>query len=292
MTLARISHLSSVILSTAVALMLSVFIPDASAQAQAAPPRAAAPAAPVIQWHNVKTALEAPLGTRLYIKASLVSVAAPRPESRQPWSLYVSDSSGAIRTVVFQDTWSKIPDTSFLEPGTRLDLYARVGEYRNERQLEIEQPNHFRRTPGTVNAGSAALRSGRDASRTFSLISIGSVNITHIGQPIRVRGIVTKYAESDNERVPFRVLVKDDTGEVEGLYWIAVANAISADNRPVVGQPIELSGVVTEYGGRMQVRVDEPQFVSRTFQVNARSPKLSDANATASADGFGGTPSN
>ncbi|MBI1292303.1 hypothetical protein GC173_13860 [bacterium] len=268
------------------ALMIAM-LPIAVAAQSTAPPRPQAPTAPVIQWANVKTALEAPLGTRLYIKANLVSVGAPRPESRQPWSLYVSDSTGTIRCVVFQDTWAKIPDTSFLEPGTRLDLYARVGEFRNERQLEIEQPNHFRRTPGTLSSGGAALRSDRDAGRSFSLFSIGSINITHVGQPVRIRGNVVRYTESDNERIPFRVIVRDDTGEVEGLYWKAVAEKIAPENRPVVGQPIELSGIVGEFDGKMQVRVDEPQFVSRTFQVNARSPKLTDENATARAAGFG-----
>lgn len=250
----------------------------AQTQTQTQQPASATARAP-IQWVNVKAALDAPIGTRLYIRCNLVSVAAPRPQSRQPWSLYVNDETGTIRTVVFQDTWAKIPDTSVLAPGTRLDLYARVGEYRGERQLEIEAPNNFRRTPGTVSA--AGLRSSRDDKQTFSLVSIGSINITHAGQPLRVRGVVTKYVPAENERTPFRVMVKDETGEVEGLYWKSVADKITAENRPVVGQPIELRGIATEFDGRMQVRVDESQHVSRTFQVNARRARGPETSATA-----------
>jgi DNA/RNA endonuclease YhcR with UshA esterase domain len=252
---------------------------QASAQAQA---QQEVTARPTFNWTNIQQAMAVPLGTRVYMQATVVSISPPRPESRQPYSVYLADSTGTMRTVIFQDTWNKIPNPAWIQPGARVDLFAKITEYRGERQIEIDQPNYIRQTPGTVPVDGAAMRTNRDGAVTFTLISVGSLNITHVGQAVRVRGTVVAYEEPANDRTPFRVMVRDDSGEVEAIYWRKVAEKITPENRPHVGQPIEISGTAGEYLGKMQLRVDEPQYVSRTFQVNARSPRVS-TNETATA---------
>jgi DNA/RNA endonuclease YhcR with UshA esterase domain len=267
-------------LATAV-LPTSLTAAESNSAPAAAPANAAAKAAPratVIPWSSVKRANDAPIGTRIYLQAQIVSVAAPRPESRAPYSLYIADKTGTLRAIMFQDIFKKLPDSSFVKGGTYVDLYVKVSEYRGERQLEIEAPSHVRATPGVE---SMPLQVAKASGETFRTVLAGAVNITHIGKPIRVQGTVVSYTEPNTDRGPFRVVLRDSTGEIEGIFWPVVAEKIKPENMPVVGQPLELNGIAAEYLGKMQVRVDAPEYVSRTLGVNAQDLRKANERATA-----------
>jgi DNA/RNA endonuclease YhcR with UshA esterase domain len=223
---------------------------------------------PRINWLTIKQALAVPDKTPVFVRATLMSVAEPRPDSRQPWSLYLVDNTGTIRVVIFQDVYRRIADPSFLRQGTRVDVYAVAGEYRGERQLTIEAPTHIRRTPG---AGTSALFAGMadesQGSPRYDPVSIGALTMLSIGQTVTISGVVAAVQPSDNERLPTRVMLQDSTGRMPIVYWKPVADRLPESVRPIVGQPLTASGVVTEFQGSLQLRVDDANLVSRRMPV-------------------------
>jgi hypothetical protein len=51
------------------------------------------------------------------------------------------------------------------------------------------------------------------------------------------------------------------------VYWKPVADRLPESVRPIVGQPLTASGVVTEFQGSLQLRVDDANLVSRRMPV-------------------------
>lgn len=222
-----------------------------------------------IAWSNMRDAEAAAEGAVLYCRGTIISISPPRPDSMQPWTVYLTDETGSSRAVIFQETYSRIADPSFLTRGKQVDLYVTAQDYQRVRQLHVKEPTHIRATPG---AGEAMLFAPMLTSGdTFAPLSVGAIGLTTVGRPVRIRGTVVSLAEPERERVPWRVIVRDETGEVEVVFWKDVYDAIPNGERPLVHQPIEVSGVVGEHRGKLQIRVDEGSRIRRRFTNVARS---------------------
>lgn len=241
---------------------------------------------PGIEWMTAAQANETEVGKNVYFRGTVISVAPPRPESRAPYVVYVADATGAARVTIFQDTFTSIEDTAIFEKGANLDVFAEANEHRGTRQLVVKAPTHIRRTPGTDGTGftPAALNPGLSA---YTPITIGAVNMMTIGQPIQVTGRVSSYEPSPRERWPYKVMVQDQTGEIEAVYWDEVAESIPASDRPEQGSMIQISGIVQEYKGKLQLRVDDAAHVTRNLvaKKNRTSPQES-ANAGSSDQAY------
>lgn len=221
-------------------------------------------AKPKANYIPIAEAKKAEGGQMVYIRGQVLSFARPRPDSQQPYSIYIADASDSIRAVIFQDVWKQIADSSFIEKGAKIDLYAEAGEYQGTRQVVVLKPTHIRRTPGTATA--ADMAANRRGGENLATVSIGGLNAWSIGNRVRVRGTVATFEPSDNPRLPHRVTLKDATGEIEVIYWAKVAEQIAESERPAVNLPLQAIGEVTEFRGKLQVRVDEPAGISRQFK--------------------------
>lgn len=251
--------LSSSIVVGGIFLSTPTFATGNSSQETPRQPQASTQTAPSIRWMNLNAVGIAPLESNIYVRATVVSIAEPRPDSRQPYSIYLMDDSGTMRAVVFQDTWARIPNTDFLRPGTQVDIFGKVDEYRGQRQLTIAQPNHVRRTPGSADMGFMVSSNGGE----YTPISVGAISLLTVGQAVVVSGVVSKYEVPDADRIPFKVEVRDPTGAIEVVYWKDLDARIPTANKPVPGQEIHIGGVVSEFRGGLQLRVDDPAMVSR-----------------------------
>lgn len=255
-------------LISATLIVAGMFLAPAGMSAQpAGNPPAAQPAPRKLNWLTVGEAMKAKDDSKVLVRAQIVSVAPPRPNSKQPYSIYISDAAGSIRVVIFQDTWELMSDTRFIEPGAKIDVAGKVSTYRGERQLEIARPNHIRQTPGT-SAGDSMMLGNKRASNEFTLVNIGGINVGLVGQPVKVRGSVRAIEPSEQDRIPDRIFLQDKTGEIEVIYWSETSKGIAEANKPAVGAPLQVTGIVGQYRGKMQIRVDESSYVSRQFTAN------------------------
>lgn len=235
--------------------------------AQTAAPEKSKPAAKQgeIPWVTTETASTVKVGTPVFIRGSLVSISPPRPNSGQPYSIFLADPKGKMRVVIFQQTWSEIKDPSFLVPGAVIDVYGKASEYQGQRQILVERGTHVRRKPGDESMGFGDIVPlGRNGSR-FTLVNINAITISSVGRPVRIRGMVTEITPSENERVPTKFFVQDGGGKIEVVYWKEVGEAIAPGSLPKKNEPIEISGIVGEFRGALNIRVDNAAHVSRDF---------------------------
>lgn len=252
------------------ALVALVTVPAPTPAQQASPGANSAPAAAAIPWLNLDQVTKVAPKSVVYLKGTVVSVAPPRPGSKAPYVVYLSDDTGSLPLVIFQDTWKKIPDSTIFESGTMLQVFGEANDYKGQRQVEVRQPSHARRAPGTAAAGFSPRALARAGEASYTPLTIGAVNMMTIGQPIRVRGTVLKADTPATEKTPFRLQVQDETGTVEVVYWKETADVLPAENRPEIGKLIEVSGVVTEHKGKFQLRVDKADQITRKLEVAKR----------------------
>lgn len=218
-----------------------------------------------IPWVTTETASTVKIGTPVFIRGSLVSMSPPRPNSGQPYSIFIADPKGKMRVVVFQQSWSEIKDPTFLVPGTVVDVYGKASEYQGQRQILVERGTHIRRKPGDESMGFGDIMPiGRNGNR-FTLVNISAITISSVGRPVRIRGMVTEIAPSDNERIPTKFIVQDGAGKIEVVYWKEVGDAVAPGSLPKKNEPIEISGIVGEFRGALNIRVDNASHVSRDF---------------------------
>lgn len=249
--------------TTAVAAILLLSAPTSATGSNAGEaPRAttSTTTSPSINWLDIARANRAPIDSHVYVRCTVVSVAEPRPNSRQPYSIYLMDGTGTTRAVIFQNTWEKFPSTDFIRPGMKVDIYGLAGEYRGQRQLTIAQPNHIRRTPGSAET---IVMATAGTSEEYTAMSIGAISLLTVGQRVAISGTVAEYETPTSDRHPFRVEVRDPTGSIEAVYWVQHDREIEPRNKPVIGSEIHIGGVVSEFRGNLQLRLDDPQMISR-----------------------------
>lgn len=236
-------------------LTLSLGAVAAQAQTRQEPTQAQ----PAIQWTSLAETETLPLQTRIFVRAKLVSLVPPDPGSKQPYSLYISDNTGTQRAVVWQNIWERIPNRNDFQAGLIIDLYAEISDFRGDRQLEINRPQDMRIAPIPQTLPNSAFReeASADMADEYNEISIGAISFATLGKKVRVRGTVSKLALAPAPRVPTKFVVQDNTGEIEVVYWSDVADVLPYDSQPVVGQQIEVGGVIGEWRGTLQLKVTE-----------------------------------
>ncbi|MBI5153917.1 hypothetical protein HZA57_01660 [Candidatus Poribacteria bacterium] len=239
---------------------------------QPTPTPTVAAAQPQIAWTTIEQTGTVDLATYVYVRAKLVSIVAPDDGSRQPYQLFLSDNTGTRRAVIWQHVWQQMPNPDQFKPGMIVDLYAKVGDYKGVRQLEIESPQWMRVAPVRQPLSASAFRDQGPSASTavndgYVEINIGAINTATYGRNVRIKGTVAELNESPAPRVPTKVLLKDQTGQVEVVYWTEVADTLTEFDKPVVGMEWEARGTVQDFRGKPQVKVMTPGLVGRPQPV-------------------------
>lgn len=234
----------------------------ASGAAQATPAPAPDPA-DALPWVTVTEASTMATGSYVYVRAKLDAMQPPRPNSRAPWNLHVSDNTGTMKVVIFQDVYNQIPNpTEIFQPGVTLELFVEASEYRGERQLVVTRPAYVR-----VKAGSRAItskfRSGGSGGfgGNYTPVTIATLNRQTVGKSVAIKGTITSIDPTPGGTLPTKLLLSDETGTVIVIYWKEIGDQINPSVKMAVGSKVEVSGVVTEFEGTIQVRIDDGSLV-------------------------------
>jgi DNA/RNA endonuclease YhcR with UshA esterase domain len=240
---------------------------------QGAPPTGATQATPTpapdpadaLPWVTVADASAMATGSYVYVRAKLDAMQPPRPNSRAPWNLHVSDNTGTMKVVIFQDVYSQIQNpTEIFQPGVTLELFVEASEYRGERQLVVTRPAYVR-----VKAGSRAITSKFRAGGSggfgtnYTPVTIMTLNRQAVGRGVRIKGTITNLDPSPGGSLPTKMVLTDDTGSVIVIYWKEIGDQIDKSVKIAVGEQIEISGVATEFENTIQVRIDDGTLVKR-----------------------------
>lgn len=225
----------------------------------AAAPAQQGSAAPTIRWSTVAELNAAPVDQYLFLTGTITSIKAPDAGTRQPWIIYVADGESFARIVVAQDTWARIEGAERFEKGLAVQAYGKVNDYKGIRQLLAEGPKWLRIDPLAGGVPASALHDGRGAAASdrATLVTISSIGVGGIGARVRVRGVVEEVAPSPSPKTPTKLALRDSSGAIKVVYWGEVASTLPASETPAEGTEFEATGVIQEYRGEMQLRVDD-----------------------------------
>lgn len=231
--------------------------PAAQQQQQAAEPR--------INWLTAEQIERVPVDSYVFHRARVASVKPPDPGSRQPWSIYLQDDTGAMRVIIWTPVWNQIPNNTAVQRGMILDAYGKVGEFRGQRQMVIEQANWIRMAPipqPFLESQLATTNFGIDETR-YMQVNLGGISLSALGMNVHLRGEVVDFIPAAASNIPNRVRLKDDTGEILVVYWEDIAEGMAPQQVPEAGRPLEIKGRVTEYAGTIQVRIYSAANIER-----------------------------
>jgi len=217
-----------------------------------------------IKWTKIGDLDTVPENTNVFLRARLLSTKSPDPGSRQPHSFYLSDETGTIRVVIWQNVWDQLENKESFQAGLTLDVYGEVSTFKGSRQVAVNNPKWLRVAPVAQTLPDSIFREQKtEGTDPYVEVSIGALNLSLVGKQVRLRGTVSAVEASPAPRVPTRVILKDNTGEAEVIFWTEVETKLTSETRPVVGMEWEAAGTLDEFRGKLQLKCMDHAQVKR-----------------------------
>lgn len=205
---------------------------------------------PVTPLRGVTAAL---VGGSIAVEGTIVRVNAPRPESRAPWLVTISDGD-AEREIMFWDTtYAEIPDKMLVRAGSRVRARVSVKTYRDQIQLSVNRGTDLEFPSG---APAAAMTAGPGApSQPARQVALGDVTAAMTGQFVEVSGRVAEVRTPEaGSKAPYTVLLQEGDRKLAVVYWDVVARHLG-QKQPVVGGVVKAQGWVGLHRDQVQVKV-------------------------------------
>lgn len=198
------------------------------------------------------------INTRVSIEARVVSILPPRSE-KAPYVIYVTDDSGAIKTIVWQNIYQNLPFKNELKTGITLLIEGTVNAYRNELNLYINGSEGMK-IKGAEEASQPSFipvlsqTSVAPQSAPTGIVSPGNVNEGMINQTITVQGMVREYVAPRSDTAPHSIYIQDmGGGTAQIVYWSQVADDLGMT--PSAGMTLRIKGEVSKYRENLQLKV-------------------------------------
>jgi len=204
----------------------------------------------------------------------IVSILAPRSE-QAPYSLYLTDDTESIRVVVWKNVYDALTIKEQLKAGAKIFVTGTVRDYRGNLNIYVNAPTDIRMMDSGVGsvkdetAKTSAITPVPVAPAPAGILSPGQVNASMLERTVTVQGVVKSYAVARNERSPYSVDLKNDTGVLRVVYWSDVSKLLNFT--PAPGQTLRITGQVSEYRGNLQLRVRNAAGVKQV-EIGAVAP--------------------
>ncbi len=133
-----------------------------------------------------------------------------------------------------------------------------------------------------------------DPASYVTTTDIPRIRTESVGKVVSVRGAVTDFKASWNDRAPNIIYLKEGDATLEVVFWNV--DGMSMPNFSQPGTPVFATGKVEVYRGRLQLRVDDNLNVSTTplplERLAAAVAKRIEAGKTPVPQATSGTPVN
>jgi DNA/RNA endonuclease YhcR with UshA esterase domain len=195
---------------------------------------------------------ESLVGQTILVQGVLTSVRAPRPGSKAPWGLVLSEGDDQIRVTFWDSLYEALQDKTRLTPGQSVRLYAAVTTYKGDVQLKLNQARDLEYLSEELPAGAIA---GAGVPREAEVLMLEEISAEHKGQTVETEGQVVKVFEPKKDsKAPYKVILEDGNGKVAVVYWDKVAKELNG-RKPVEGARMQVRGKVDQYKDEIQVKV-------------------------------------
>lgn len=198
------------------------------------------------------------LDSTVELQGTIQSITPPREGSRQPYRVNISDETGSINVIIWQDTYEVVKSQHDLAPGDLIRIRAPVTEFRGELQVTVKNAGDIsirpQAAPPVADMPASEPKPTRSAPATSStttrLADIGSANM---GQDVTVEATITDVREPRSERAPFIVTLTQGSANVPMVFWSDLHASIAGKIR--VGNTVRVKAQVSEYRGTTQLKL-------------------------------------
>jgi RecJ-like exonuclease len=178
------------------------------------------------------------------------------PSSPQaPYSFYVTDGTETIRIVIWQNIYKNIPNPSQFTVGSRIRVTGKVRQYRNNLEIHLENPAGIRLATEVAATPAPVTEPEKLSPEKEELTPLKNIDRSKLGKVVQVRGKVINFRASWAERAPNTLTISDGTESLPVVYWKDLEEQLKPEQRPKVGEVVELKATVDEYRNELQLKL-------------------------------------
>ncbi len=239
-------------LAIIIALFPTVAATAITAQDVASPPVSASPGAYSVITINQITAKS--IDSTVTIVGQITNIYGPNTP-QAPYSFYVTDGTETIRIAIWQDIYKSIPNVSQFTIGSRVRITGKVRKYHNNLEIHLENSVSIRLAKDVAPTPMLVVQPEKLTEKKQEILSLKAIDRSKLGQVVRVRGKVLNFRASWQESAPNILTISDGTSSLPIIYWKDLAEQLKPEQRPKVGEFIDVTGTVNEYRGQLQLRL-------------------------------------
>lgn len=222
----------------------------------------------LVQAEAKPTSIDAltPESGTVLIEGTISKVMAPQPGKKQPWTIIITDDTGAATLSFWEDMYAELQSKDKLIQGQSVRLRSSVNVYKGKIQLNLARSGDLEFTDGISTSPNPVKNHQTDS------MTIEEITAEMKGQTVETEGQVILFQESKTPgKAPSKMILEDGTSTVSVVYWDNVAQQLG-DKRPEKGTHVQVRGVVDVYKDTVQLKVnyaDQMEF----YQIPPEKPQ-------------------
>lgn len=168
-----------------------------------------------------------------------------------PYSFMLRDSAGQVRVCIWTDIATKVADWKKVNDGATVEFAGTVKEFRSAKELHILDAKHLK-----VLATDEAAAPAKPADVPITKISKLTAAMAKAEATVEAK--VDSVRQPNTATAPWTLVVSDSTGSIDCVFWKQTADMMKV--KPTVGETWLVTGSVSEYRGKLQIRADSEKF--------------------------------
>lgn len=189
------------------------------------------------------------LGKSVIVQGVVTRILAPRPGSRAPWVVKLTDESGSADLTFWDDVYGGLTNRERLVLGAVVRARASVSRHRGALQLRVSRSADLTFLP------SEAAEKMDYPAEGGTRVAPSEITATLVGRVVTCEGVVSAVrAPREGSRAPWILRLTDGKGQVNVVFWEDVASHIR-NLEGLEGQRIRVTGRVNEYRGHLQIKL-------------------------------------
>ena len=209
------------------------------------------------------------IGRTVRIKGKVVD-ATPSKQSIDPFRVAIMDDTGVFLAVYWSSVDEKLTSDQKPVVGKDFEFEGQVIEHKGEIQLLVIDPQKISPSSALSKAVSespstpdntltpASRVSAQNPSGSESnpmILSINKITQEYVGKYVRVTGTIEKITPAWQPTAPHTIILTDEKGKINVVYWADVADSLQPEQKPQAGQAIQVQGKVKEFKGELQIKI-------------------------------------
>lgn len=234
------------------------------------------------------------IGKTVKIKGKVVDAMSSK-QGTDPFKITIMDSSGVFLAVYWSSVDEKLNPEQKPVVGKDFEFEGQIIVYKNELHLLVIDPQKISPCAATPQDSSDSSSISHEASQPATsgspkassgsesnplVIPVGELSQAYVGKYVRVKGTIEKITPAWQPTAPHTIILADDKGKINVVYWADVADNLKPEQKPQNGQTIQVEGKVKEFKGELQIKIykaaDLVILKSGNSSINAPATKAPD----------------